>query len=104
MNQQNKKVISFCLSLSEAEEMDNLFYSNVSFKKQITVLKNLNNQLNNDQHKVLYYVYTLVEDIYYNKGSDLLEKYLKELIKENIEEIHSLFLNVIQEIESRNKK
>ena len=36
--------------------------------------------------------------------SDLLEKYLKELIKENIEEIHSLFLNVIQEIESRNKK
>ena len=95
----NEDAIAFTLEYSEAIEMDELFITNKSFKKQTEVLCVLDQKLKlqpeyND--RVLYYVNTLLDELYESKQFDTIDKYLKFLSKtDNILDICTVFVKVL---------
>lgn len=78
----NDTTLAFQLSLEEAFELDNIFLEAKSFKKQIEVFQSLNNRPIDHQ---LYYVNTLVEELVLAKKFEEINKYLKALLKEEVD-------------------
>lgn len=95
----NEDAITFTLDYAEAVEMDELFLSNKSFKKQTEVLCVLDQKLKSQSEyndRVLYYVNTLIEELYTSKEFETIEKYLKFLSKtDNILDISTVFVKVL---------
>ena len=93
----NENTLPFTLTYSEALEMDNLFISNKSFKKQIDVLISLNLKLfdKRELDKIVYYVNTLIEELYDVDDIETIIKYLQAIQKQNLLNIALIFLKVI---------
>ena len=95
----NEDAIAFTLEYSEAIEMDELFLINKSFKKQTEVLCVLDQKLKSQPEyndRVLYYVNTLLDELYESKQFDTIDKYLKFLSKtDNILDICTVFVKVL---------
>lgn len=93
----NEKTLPYSLSYSEAIAMDELFNKNQSFKKQIEVLISLDVKIKNNQDtdQIVYYVNTLVSELFDSEDFKTIDKYLKNIQKQNLIHVSILFLKVI---------
>lgn len=90
----NEKTISFELTEQEARHLDDLYLSNKSLVSQMSVLKQIAVM---DESNTLYYVNTLVEELFNNPQQ--LSKYLKAVTKQTDMplNIYLVFLKVLYE-------
>ena len=94
----NEKTIHFELTYKEASELDDLYLKNKSLVAQTVVLRELSS---NNEHQILYYINTLVEELY--AKPEQLDKYLKAIIRQTDMPVVILlnFLKVLYEEHTR---